>query len=98
MDDTGAKIDSSGTLPGGTAFNGPAGLTKLLLTDRKTEFVTTFTRKLMTYGLGRGTEAYDEPVIRSITRDATRDDYRMSSLIMGIVHSAPFQMRRTAED
>ena len=98
LDDTGAKIDSSGTLPGGTAFNGPAGLTQLLLTDKKTDFVTTFTRKLMTYSLGRGVEAYDEPVIRSITRDAARDDYRMSSLILGIVHSAPFQMRRAAED
>ncbi len=98
LDDTGATIDSSGTLPGGATFNGPAGLTQLLLTDRKIDFVTTFTRKLMTYSLGRGVEAYDEPVIRSITRDAARDDYRMSSLIMGIVHSAPFQMRRAAED
>jgi hypothetical protein len=98
LDDTGATIDSSGVLPGGQTFNGPAGLTQLLLTDRKTEFVNTFSRKLMTYALGRGVEAYDEPVLRSITRDAARDDYRMSSLIMGIVHSAPFQMRRTAED
>jgi hypothetical protein len=85
-------------LPGGATFNGPAGLTQLLLAEKKTDFVTTFTRKLMTYSLGRGVEAYDEPVIRSITRDAARDDYRMSSLIMGIVHSAPFQMRRAAED
>jgi hypothetical protein len=98
LDDTGAKIDASGTLPGGTTFYGPAGLTKLLATDRKMEFVTTFTRKLMTYALGRGVEAYDEPVIRSITRDAARTDFRMSSLIMGIVHSAPFQMRKAAED
>jgi hypothetical protein len=98
LDDTGAKIDSSGTLPGGTAFNGPAGLTKLLVTDKKSEFIGTFTRKLMTYALGRGVESYDEPVIRSITRDAARDDYRMSSLIMGIVHSAPFEMRKAAED
>ncbi len=98
LDDTGAKIDSSGTLPGGATFTGPAGLTKLLLSDKKTDFVTTFARKLMTYSLGRGVESYDEPVIRSITRDAARDDYRMSSMIMGIVHSAPFQMRRAAED
>ncbi len=98
LDDTGAKIDASGTLPGGTAFSGPAGLTQLLLTDRKTDIVGTFTRKLMTYALGRGVEAYDEPVIRSITRDAAKDDYRMSTLILGVVHSAPFQMRRAAED
>jgi hypothetical protein len=98
LDDTGAKIDSSGTLPGGTTFNGPAGLTKLLVTDKKMEFISTFTHKLMTYALGRGVESYDEPVVRSITRDAAKDDFRMSSLILGIVHSAPFQMRKAAED
>ena len=98
LDDTGATIDSSGVLPGGEKFNGPAGLTNLLLTARKTDFVTTFTRKLMTYSLGRGVEAYDEPVVRSIARDAAKDDYRMTSLIMGIIHSAPFQMRKAAEN
>ncbi len=98
IDDTGAKIDSSGTLPGGATFNGPAGLTKLLLSEKKTDFVTTFSRKLMTYALGRGVEAYDEPVVRGIARDAAKDDYRMSSIVMGIVHSAPFQMRRAAEN
>jgi hypothetical protein len=98
LDDTGAKIDASGTLPGGVAFNGPAGLSKLLVTDKKMEFINTFTTKLMTYALGRGVESYDEPVIRSITRDAAKDDFRMSTLILGIVHSAPFQMRKAAED
>ena len=66
--------------------------------DKKIDFITTFTTKMMTYALGRGVESYDEPVVRSIIRDAARDDYRMSSLILGIVHSAPFQMRRTAQD
>ncbi|HVW10125.1 MAG TPA: DUF1585 domain-containing protein, partial [Bryobacteraceae bacterium] len=98
LDDTGAKIDASGVLPGGATFNGPAGLSKLLVTDKKTEFVNTFTTKLMTYALGRGVESYDEPVIRSITRDAAKDDFRMSTLIMDIIHSAPFQMRKAAED
>jgi len=98
MDDTGAVIDASATLPDGTTFNGPAGLTNLLLTSKKTDFVNTFTTKLMTYALGRGVESYDQPVIRSITREAARDDYRMSSLILGVIHSAPFQMRRAAED
>jgi len=98
MDDTGAKIDAVSTLPDGTSINGPAGLTNLLLTGRKVDFVNTFTTKLMTYALGRGVESYDQPVIRSITRDAARDDYRMSSLILGVIHSAPFQMRRAAED
>lgn len=98
MDDTGAKIDASGVLPDGTAFTGPAGLTNLLLTGKKMDFVNTFTTKLMTYALGRGTEAYDQPTIRSITRDAARDDYRMSTLILGVIHSAPFQMRTAAAD
>jgi hypothetical protein len=98
MDDTGAKIDASATLPDGTTFYGPAGLTNLLLTARKVDFVNTFTTKLMTYALGRGVESYDQPVIRSITREAARDDYRMSTLILGVIHSAPFQMRRAAED
>ncbi len=98
MDETGAKIDSSGKLPGGVTFDGPAGLTKLLVTDRKGDFVSTFTKKLLTYSLGRGLEGYDEPVVRSIVRDAARDNYRMSSLILGVVNSAPFQMRRAAVD
>jgi len=98
LDDTGAKIDATATLPDGTTFNGAAGLTNLLLTGRKVDFVNTFTTKLMTYALGRGVESYDQPVIRSITRDAARDDYRMSTLILGVIHSAPFQMRRAAED
>ena len=92
------EIDASATLPDGTQFNGPAGLTNLLLTGKKVDFVNTFTTKLMTYALGRGVEAYDQPVIRSITREAARDDYRMSTLILGVIHSAPFQMRRAAED
>jgi mono/diheme cytochrome c family protein len=98
LDDTGAKIDATSALPDGTMIKGPAGLTNLLLTGKKVDFVNTFTTKLMTYALGRGVESYDQPVIRTITREAARDDYRMSSLILGIVHSAPFQMRRAAED
>ncbi len=98
IDDTGAKIDASATLPDGTKFDGPAGLTNLLLTGKKVDFVNTFTTKLMTYALGRGVESFDQPVIRSVTRDAARDDYRMSTLILGVIHSAPFQTRRAAED
>jgi hypothetical protein len=98
LDDTGAKIDASGQLPGGAQFYGPAGLSKILLTDKKNDFVGTFTTKLMTYALGRGVEAYDEPVIRTITREAARDDYRMTSIILSIVHSAPFQMRKTEDE
>jgi len=89
-------IDSSGVLPDGTKFNGPAELRKILL-DRREEFVTTVTDKLLTYALGRGTEYYDAPAIRKIVREAARNDYRWSSLILGVVNSMPFQMRMPGE-
>ena len=56
-------------------------------------FVSTLAEKLLTYALGRGVESYDAPAIRSIVRQARSDEYRMSSLILGIVKSTPFQMR-----
>ena len=87
-----SPIDASGALPDGTQFRGAAELQKILL-SRPELFVTTVTEKLLTYGLGRGVEYYDEPVVRSIMRDAARNNYRWSSLILGIVKSAPFQMR-----
>ena len=87
-------IDASGTMPDGGAFDGPAGLRDILL-DRSDLFVGTLTHKLMTYGLGRGLEFYDMPTVRQIVRDAADDDYRWSSIVLGIVRSAPFQMRRS---
>jgi hypothetical protein len=86
-------IDSSGTLPDGTTLDGPAGLRRVLL-DKKHEFVTTTTERLLTYALGRGVEPFDMPAVRTIVRDAAQRDYRWSSVIMGIVKSVPFQMRR----
>ena len=56
-------------------------------------FVRTLTEKLMTYALGRGLQYYDMPVVRAIVRDAAKQDYRFSSIVLGIVQSAPFQMR-----
>jgi hypothetical protein len=88
------KIDSSGVLPDGTAFDGPVGLRDILVAKRGM-FVETFTERLLTYGLGRGTEQYDAPVIRKIVREAAPDDYRWSSIILGIVKSKPFQMIQT---
>src|SRR4029077_15290494 len=64
----------------------------LLGSDR---FVTTLTEKLLTYALGRGLDYHDAPTVRAIVRDAARNDYRFTSLILGIVQSAPFQMRMT---
>ena len=96
--DLGSVIDASGKLPDGTTFVGPAGLKKLLTTKRRDEFVGTATQKLLIYALGRGLEYYDLPAVRSISRQAAKDDYRMSALISAIVSSAPFQMRRTPEE
>ena len=86
-------IDTSGVLPDGTAFDGPAGLRDVLVSKREL-FVETFTERLLTYALGRGVEQYDSPVIRKITREAAADNQRWSSIILGIAKSAPFQMRR----
>ena len=95
--DAGSAIDATGKLPDGTLFEGPAGLKKLLLTSYRDDFMTAVTEKLLTYALGRGVEYYDKPAVRSITRQAARDNYRMSAVITAIVESTPFQMRRTPE-
>jgi hypothetical protein len=86
-------VESGGVLPDGTSIDGPVGLRQVLLT-RKDQFVTTATERLLTYALGRGVEPFDMPAVRTIVRDAGRRDYRWSSLILGIVRSVPFQMRR----
>ncbi|MDE0101234.1 MAG: DUF1592 domain-containing protein [Bryobacterales bacterium] len=91
--DEGVPVDASGTLPDGTRFNGPNGFLQALL-RRPELFVSTATEKLLTYALGRGLESYDAPAVRKIVRDAERDDYQFSSLMLGVVRSAPFQMRR----
>ncbi|MGA3187438.1 MAG: DUF1592 domain-containing protein [Bryobacteraceae bacterium] len=89
-----AAIDASGKLPDGTMFNGPAELRTALL-SRPERFVTTVTEKLLIYALGRGVEYYDMPAIRSIVRDSARNDYRFSTLVLDIIDSQPFQMRRS---
>jgi hypothetical protein len=89
----GAPVDSSGAVPGGGQFRGVDGLEDALLA-RPQLFVTTLTEQLMTFALGRGVEYYDAPAVRKIVKDAEKDDYRFSSIILGIVKSVPFQMRR----
>ena len=89
-----APIDASGVLPDGTAFEGAAGLREALL-GRPDLFVTTLTEKLLIYALGRGVEHHDAPAIRAIAREAAADGHRFSSLILGVIKSPPFQMRRT---
>jgi hypothetical protein len=90
----GEPIVATGTLVDGTHIDGATELRTALLkySDR---FVQTVTEKLMTYALGRGLEYYDMPTVRSITHAAAKNDYRFSSVIAGIVESAPFQMRAT---
>lgn len=87
-------IDASGTMPDGREFDGPAGLRDLLL-DQPDDFVGTVTEKLLMYALGRGLEYYDMPAVRGIVRNVAEDDYRWSSVILGVIESDPFQMRRT---
>ena len=91
-DDSGLAVDSHGELPDGTVLAGPAGLREVLL-GKDEEFVRTVIEKLLTYALGRGIEYYDQPAVREIARRAEPDDYRWSSIILGIVKSTPFQMR-----
>jgi mono/diheme cytochrome c family protein len=90
--DAGNPIDASGVLLDGTKVAGPSELRQALMAQ-KTQFVHAVTEKLLTYALGRGLEYYDAPTVRAIDRAAAADDYRWSSLIVGIVKSAPFQMR-----
>ena len=86
-------IDAAGQLADGTKVTGVADLRQALL-QHPEQFVGTVTEKLLTYALGRGLEYYDMPVVRGIVRDAAKSNYRFSSLVIGIVQSAPFEMRK----
>ncbi|HYR84217.1 MAG TPA: DUF1592 domain-containing protein [Terriglobia bacterium] len=94
--DGGVPIDAVVELYDGQQVSGPVGLRQALL-RYSPQFVRMVTEKLMTYGLGRGVEYYDMPVIRSIARDASKNNNRFSSIVLGIVKSAPFQMRMKVE-
>jgi hypothetical protein len=93
-----ADVDTTGTLPDGTKFNGPVEFRAALL-RRPEAFVTTVTEKLLSYAIGRGLEPrHDMPVLRKILRETRASDYRWSAVILSIVESAPFQQRRSAGD
>jgi hypothetical protein len=92
--EAGRLIDASGGLPDGSTFVGVEGLQKALM-SRPEAFVSTMTEKLMTYSLGRGVTYADAPAVRKIVRDNCEGGYHFSSLVLGIVNSTPFQMRRT---
>ena len=92
----GTAIDASGKLVDGSAVNSPADL-RVALTRRPEQFVQTLTERLMTYALGRTVDYYDMPAVRKIVREAARDQYRFSSIVMGIVRSDAFRMRMVPE-
>jgi hypothetical protein len=92
----GQLVDASAVLPDGTKFEGPKGLQDILL-SRKDQFVEAMTERLMTYALARGLESYDMPAVRSVRYQAAKDDYHMQIIILGIVQSVPFSMRRTPQ-
>ena len=87
-------VDASGAVPGDREFQGVGGLEDALMRHPEV-FATTLTENLLTFALGRGVEYYDAPAMRKIVSGAEKDGYRFSSIILGIVKSAPFQMRRT---
>ncbi|HEX5219966.1 MAG TPA: DUF1592 domain-containing protein, partial [Verrucomicrobiae bacterium] len=90
----GLPIDATGGLPDGSKFAGVAGLEAGLL-KRPDIFVNTLTEKLMTFALGRGVESNDAPAVRKIVHDARSNNYRFSAIILGIVNSTPFTMRKS---
>jgi Protein of unknown function (DUF1588)/Protein of unknown function (DUF1585) len=90
--DDGARIDPSGTLFNGARVDGPVALRQTLIA-RPEVFVGVLTEKLLTYALGRGLEYCDMPAVRQIVRDGANRDFRFSSLVLGVVRSAPFQMK-----
>jgi mono/diheme cytochrome c family protein len=92
--DAGIPINATGVLLDGSKFEGPAQLRAALVASKE-NFLTAVTQKLLTYGLGRHVEYYDAPSIRGILREASKNDYKWSSMILSIVKSTPFQMRRS---
>lgn len=95
--ENGAAIDVSGGLPDGSVFAGVDSLENGLL-ERPKLFVRTLSEKLLTFALGRGIEPHDAPAIRQIVREAEGNDFRFSSILLGITRSVPFQMRTRSDD
>jgi mono/diheme cytochrome c family protein len=94
--ETGAAIDTGGVLADGAKVDGPIALRNAIL-SRPEAFATVLTERLMTYALGRGVEPADMPVVRSIVKKSAPTNYRLSSIVMSIIESEPFQMRTRLE-
>jgi hypothetical protein len=90
------KIDPSGTLPDGKSFQGPKEL-KAILREKKPLVARCLAEKMLTFALGRGLEYYDDPALEQIVARMEKEDYRFSSVVLGIVHSDPFRKRRGGE-
>jgi hypothetical protein len=86
-------VDASGKFPDGKTFNGPAQM-KEVLKQSMPEFTRCAAEKMLTYALGRGVESFDRLTVESLVRQVAQSGYKMQSLILGIVHSVPFQQRR----
>jgi uncharacterized protein DUF1592/uncharacterized protein DUF1588/uncharacterized protein DUF1585/uncharacterized protein DUF1587/uncharacterized protein DUF1595 len=95
--DEGIAVDAAAQVFDGTKIDGPAGL-RSWLTGYSDQFVEVVAEKLLTYALGRGVEYQDMPLVRSIARDAARQDHRLSALVLGVVQSKPFQMNMKMPD
>ncbi|MDQ6704836.1 MAG: DUF1592 domain-containing protein, partial [Acidobacteriota bacterium] len=89
-------VDSSGALPDGRSFRGPKELKVLMMADRNA-FIGALSEKMLTYALGRGVERFDRPALRTIEAGMPAHDYRFSQLVIGVVNSLPFQMKRAQE-
>jgi hypothetical protein len=92
-----ANIDAGDTLFDGSRVEGPAGLRNFLLARREV-FIQTLTEKLMAYAAGRPMDFRDMPAVRKVLRDASKTDYKFSSILMGIARSPQFQMRMKQVD
>lgn len=96
VDDSAGKIDASGELPGGLHFSTPSEL-KRIISERKDDFCRSLTSKLLAYALGRQLVGYDEIIVDEMTDSIKNDDYRMQTLVIGVVTSYPFTHRRVTK-
>ena len=97
LNENGEAVDASTEMIDGTKIEGPVALRSILVSNSE-QFVLTGTNRLLTYALGRGLEYYDMPTLRKIVREAAASKYGFSSLVLGVVKSTPFQMRRVPKN
>ncbi|MDQ3621966.1 MAG: DUF1592 domain-containing protein, partial [Verrucomicrobiota bacterium] len=93
-----APVDPAGQLVSGEKFTGPADLREILLTKKRGDFLRCVTEKMLTYGLGRGLEYYDRPAVEKIAQSLDKDGAKFTALVMEVIKSVPFQMRRGEGD